>query len=218
MGEIMGSVVTLQPSPATVFRTVADVERPVQLSRAGQRHCDRRPREFLTPEEVARIIAVARKNRHGQRDSLMVMLAYRHALRSAELVALEWSQVDFAGGWLTVNRVKNGLQGVQHPLKGDELRALRQLRRENEHARFIFLSERGQPFSEAGFQKMVVRLGEAAAIGLPVHAHMLRHSAGYKLANDGRDTRSLQVWMGHKNIQHTAHYTEMAGNRFKNWW
>lgn len=175
----MGSIVALQPGPAIVFRTVADDERPLQLVRAGQRHRDRRAREFLTPDEIARVIAVARKNRHGTRDSLMVMIAYRHALRSAELVALEWSQVDFAGGWLTVNRVKNGLQGIQHPLKGDELRALRQLRRDNKHARFVFLSERGQPFSEAGFQKMVVRLGEAADLGLPIHAHMLRHSAGY---------------------------------------
>lgn len=104
----MGSVVTLQNSPAIVFRTVADAGRPVQLVRSGQRHGDRRAREFLTPDELAKLIAVARKNRHGNRDSLMVMLAYRRALRSAELVALEWSQVDFPGGWLTVNRIKNG--------------------------------------------------------------------------------------------------------------
>lgn len=209
----MGSVVALKPAPTIENRTV-----PEQLNRKGKCHRDQRAREFLTPEEMAKLIAVARKNRQGSRDALMVMLAYRHALRSTELVSLEWSQVDFTGGWLTVNRAKNGLQGIQHPLKGDELRALRQLRRDNEHARFVFLSERGQPFSEAGFQKMVVRLGEAAKLGFPIHAHMLRHSAGYKLANDQRDTRSLQVWMGHKNIQHTSHYTEMAGGRFKGWW
>jgi type 1 fimbriae regulatory protein FimB/type 1 fimbriae regulatory protein FimE len=165
-----------------------------------------------------KLVAAARRNRNGVRDSLMVLMAYRHALRTAELVTLEWMQVDFEGAWLTVNRVKNGLQAVQHPLKGDELRGLRVLRRENEHARYIFLSDRGSPFSPAGFQKMIARLGEAAGMPFPIHAHMLRHSAGYKLANDGRDTRSLQVWMGHKNIQHTARYTEMAGNRFKGWW
>jgi integrase len=213
--RIMGSVVSLRSAPATENRTVP---APGALNRSGQHHKDRRPREFLTPEEIARLISAARKNRHGTRDSLMAMLAFRHALRSAELVALEWSQVDFAGGWLAVNRVKNGLQAVQHPLKGDELRALRQLRRDNDHARFIFLRERGQPFSEAGFQKMVVRLGEAAELGIPIHAHMLRHSAGYNLTNDGKDTRSLQVWMGDKDIQHTGHYTEIVGNRFKGWW
>ena len=65
---------------------------------------------------------------------------------------------------------------------------------------------------------MVARLGVVADFGFPVHPHMLRHACGYKLANDGVDTRSLQAYLGHKNIQHTVRYTELAPTRFKNFW
>ena len=83
---------------------------------------------------------------------------------------------------------------------------------------YIFTSERGAPFTPAGFRKMVARLGVAADLGFPVHPHMLRHACGFKLANDGVDTRSLQAYLGHRNIQHTVRYTELAPTRFKNFW
>jgi integrase len=147
----------------------------------------------------------------------MVLMAYRHGLRACELVGLQWSQVDFTGAYLHVNRAKHGQEST-HPIKGDELRALRALRRDNPNSAYIFMSERGTPFSEAGFGRMVERAGIEAALGFPIHAHMLRHSCGYKLANDGHDTRSLQHYLGHKNIQHTVRYTQLAGDRFKGWW
>jgi type 1 fimbriae regulatory protein FimE len=50
------------------------------------------------------------------------------------------------------------------------------------------------------------------------HPHMLRHACGFKLANDGHDTRALQHYLGHKNIQHTVRYTDMAPDRFKDFW
>ncbi|MGB9056027.1 MAG: tyrosine-type recombinase/integrase, partial [Pseudolabrys sp.] len=106
-----------------------------------------------------------------------------------------------------------------HPLSGRELRALRRLKREQDPASpFMFTSERGSPFTTAGFRKMVARLGVAAHFDFPVHPHMLRHACGYKLANDGVDTRSLQAYLGHKNIQHTVRYTELAPTRFKHFW
>ena len=72
--------------------------------------------------------------------------------------------------------------------------------------------------SPAGFRKMLARTGKEAEFPFPVHPHMLRHACGYKLANDGQDTRALQHYLGHKNIQHTVRYTEMAPDRFKNFW
>ncbi|MGB8488707.1 MAG: tyrosine-type recombinase/integrase, partial [Xanthobacteraceae bacterium] len=106
-----------------------------------------------------------------------------------------------------------------HPLSGRELRALRRLKRDQDPASpFMFTSERGSPFTTAGFRKMVARLGVAARFDFPVHPHMLRHACGYKLANDGVDTRSLQAYLGHKNIQHTVRYTELAPTRFKHFW
>ena len=116
------------------------------------------------------------------------------------------------------SRVKGSAEFV-HPLSGRELRALRRLKRDQDPASpFIFTSERGAPFTTAGFRKMVARLGVAAHFDFPVHPHMLRHACGYKLANDGVDTRSLQAYLGHKNIQHTVRYTELAPTRFKHFW
>ncbi len=182
-----------------------------------RKNADLRTREYLTVNEVEKLITAAKRNRYGHRDATMVLVAYRHGLRAAELVSLEWSQVDFAGGYLHVNRVKNGSPSV-HPMRGDELRALRKLQRESERTRFVFVSERGSPFTTAGFARMIERAGEEAKLGIKAHAHMLRHGCGYYLANKGHDTRALQAWLGHKNIAHTVRYTELAPDRFKTFW
>jgi type 1 fimbriae regulatory protein FimB/type 1 fimbriae regulatory protein FimE len=96
---------------------------------------------------------------------------------------------------------------------------LRRLKREQEPASpFLFTSERGAPLTTAGFRKLIARLGSAAKFNFLVHPHMLRHACGFKLANDGHDTRSLQHYLGHKNIQHTVRYTELSPDRFKDFW
>jgi integrase len=183
-----------------------------------RRNSDVRAREYLTDAEINRLIVAASRNRHGHRDATMILIAYRHGLRVSELVALRWDAIDFSHGRLHVNRAKNGSPAV-HPISGRELRALRQLKREQEPVSpIIFTSERGAPFTSAGFRKMVMRLGVAAKFKFPVHPHMLRHACGYQLANQGVDTRSLQAYLGHKNIQHTVRYTEMSSTRFKNFW
>jgi type 1 fimbriae regulatory protein FimB/type 1 fimbriae regulatory protein FimE len=156
-------------------------------------------------------------NRHGHRDATMVLLAYRHGLRASELSALRWEQVDLVHGLLHVARVKNGMPSV-HPLTGKELRALRRLQREQEPGRYVFMSERRAPMSPVGFRRMLERLGKAAKMAFGVHPHMLRHACGFKLANQGVDTRSLQHYLGHKNIQHTVRYTELSPDRFRGFW
>ena len=98
------------------------------------------------------------------------------------------------------------------------MRALRRLQREQSKSPFVFTSERGAPVSAAGFARMVERAGALAKLGFNAHPHMLRHACGYKLANDGHDTRALQAYLGHKNIQHTVRYTELAPTRFKDFW
>jgi type 1 fimbriae regulatory protein FimB/type 1 fimbriae regulatory protein FimE len=177
-----------------------------------------RSREYLTNGEVEKLITAAGNNRNGHRDATMILIAYRHGLRPVEAVTLRWDAFDFSRGRMHVNRAKSGSASV-HPLSGRELRALRRLQRDQEPASpFVFVSERGAPFTTAGFRKMVARLGVAARFDFLVHPHMLRHAAGYKLANDGVDTRSLQAYLGHKNIQHTVRYTELAPTRFKDFW
>jgi integrase len=194
--------------PGIVNRTVAPLRRP---------NAELRTREYLLPEEVEALIDAAKGNRYGLRDSAMVLTTFRHGLRAAELVDLRWSQIDFDNARMHVRRVKEGVPSV-HPIRGDELRALRKLHREAENNEFVFTTERGSPFSESGFAKMIERLGEAAGLKFKAHPHMLRHACGYKLANDGVDTRSLQSYLGHKNIQHTTRYTEMSETRFKDFW
>ena len=194
--------------PATENRTVTSRRR---------KNADLRTREYLTEGEVERLMEAVRANRHGHRDATMILIAYRHGLRVAELVDLRWDQIELDAARLHVRRVKRGTPAT-HPLRGDELRALRRLQREQGRSEFVFVSERGAPFSAAGFAKLVERAGEAAKLGFKAHPHMLRHACGYKLANDGVDTRSLQAYLGHRNIQHTVRYSELSPTRFKNFW
>jgi integrase len=147
----------------------------------------------------------------------MLLVAFRHGLRASELCGLEWSQVDFTGATLHVRRVKNG-KTATHPIRGDELRALRKLQRGAPKSPFVFVSERGTPFSPDGFNWLVKRAGQKAGLPFQVHAHMLRHSAGYKLAGDGHDTRAIQDYLGHRNISNTVRYTELSPTRFKDFW
>lgn len=175
-----------------------------------------RTREHLTPREVQQLQrAAARSGRYGARDAALILIGYRHGLRVAELVALRWDQADMRSGLLHVNRVKSG-QPSTHPLRGPELRALRELRRQYPDSPYVFCSERGGPMTTSNVRKMVARAGREAKLGFPVHPHMLRHSTGYTLANAGQDTRAIQLYLGHRSITHTVRYTELSPDRFKN--
>jgi type 1 fimbriae regulatory protein FimB/type 1 fimbriae regulatory protein FimE len=120
----------------------------------------------MTEAEIERLMTAARDNRHGHRDATAILVAYRHALRSSELVTLRWDDVDFTTSRLHVRRAKGGETAV-HPISGKELRALRRLLRESERSTYIFVSERGAPLSVAGYQRMVARAGAAAGFPLP---------------------------------------------------
>jgi type 1 fimbriae regulatory protein FimB/type 1 fimbriae regulatory protein FimE len=173
----------------------------------------------LTPAEVAELTAAALKvSRYGHRNATAILLAYRHGLRVSELCSLTWAAIDLKGGLIHIARLKHGVAST-HPLAGDEMRALRRLKREQDGiGRFVFLSERGAPMTRSNFLKALDRIAAHTTIPFKVHPHMLRHACGFKLANDGRDTRSLQHYLGHRNIKHTTRYTELDANRFNGWW
>jgi type 1 fimbriae regulatory protein FimB/type 1 fimbriae regulatory protein FimE len=186
---------------------------PVRRSNA-----DYRTREHLTAAEIEKLIKAASQNRWGQRDATMILVAFRHGLRVCELVDLRWDQIDFDHAVLHVRRAKKGTPST-HPIIGDEMRALRRLQRDQDpKSAFVFTSERGAPFSTAGFARLLQRAGEAAGLGFKAHPHMLRHACGFALANAGHDTRALQSYLGHRHIQHTVRYTELAPGRFKTFW
>lgn len=208
-----GCIVEVAFKPANTRFRESSVKPPRK-----PRNAERRSREFLSPAEIEKLIEAAQRvGRHGHRDATMILIAYRHALRVSELTALRWDQVDLAQGVLHVRRRKNGNPST-HPLHGPELRALRRIQRDYPDSPYVFTGERKGPLTDSTVRKMVARAGTAAGLEFPVHPHMLRHAAGYKLANDGQDTRAIQHYLGHKNISHTVRYTELSPERFKDFW
>jgi type 1 fimbriae regulatory protein FimB/type 1 fimbriae regulatory protein FimE len=231
MAKASGKPAAGKTAPILVNGKVASRRRnrkPVERRAAGtpgsplpparQTNASRRKREYLTPDEVEKVLqASSRIGRHGARDRTLILIAYRHGLRVSELVSLRWDQVDLKAGLLHVARLKNGLAST-HPIRGPELRALRELKRDYPNSPYLFVSELGGPMTPATVRKIITRAGEKARLPFPIHPHMLRHSTGYKLANDGHDTRSIQQYLGHRNITHTVRYTELSPERFKGFW
>jgi site-specific recombinase XerD len=178
----------------------------------------RRSREYLTAEEVDMLMRAARRPGHyGQRNATLILLMYRHGLRVAEVIRLQWAMLDLKAALLHVRRVKNGLAAL-HPLRGTELRALRHLQHTYAGMAYVFVSERGGPLTARTVHHIVAEAGRAAGFAFPVHPHMLRHACGFYLANKGVDTRALQQYLGHRNIQHTVRYTELTAQHFQNFW
>jgi type 1 fimbriae regulatory protein FimE len=176
---------------------------------------EKRSREYLTQDEVKRMIDASKiVGRYGHRDALLILVSYRHALRVGELIDLKWDQFDLDNALFHVNRLKNGNPSV-HYLEGDEIRALRKLRRTKPESVFVFNSERQGPLTKSAVHKIVSRAGILARLELTAHPHMLRHAKGFQLASKGVDTRAIQAYFGHKNIQHTVLYTHLDPTRFK---
>ena len=179
---------------------------------------DVRSREHLLPDEVDALMkAAGNVGRHRLRDRTLILVTYRHGLRVSELVGLKWDQFDLKRAQMHVNRLKNGSAST-HPIEGDELRLLRRLQRDYPDVPFIFTTERGGPLTRSTVSKLIARAGQNADFQFPVHPHMLRHGTGFYLANKGVPTRTIQAYLGHKSIQHTVRYTELASNAFVGLW
>ena len=201
----------------TVIRLRASQSEKPTVQSGRQANAAYRTREYLTEVEIEKLLDAAGKSRNPTRDRLLILLAFRHALRVSELVDIRVEQIDLKAATIHIRRAKNGTPGI-HGLQGDELRLIRALLRAQPNSTFLFLSERKAPLSIDGVQKLVERLGVAAGFAFPIHAHMLRHSAGYALAGRGVDTRTLQAFMGHKSIANTVVYTSVADKRIRSIW
>lgn len=200
-----------------------DCRKVKSQSLASTQTVDGRTRkDFLTSAEIDSFLAAARRGRYGIRDYAMMLMSYRHGLRVSELIDIRMADIDLASSRLFVNRLKGSLSTSQ-PIEGDELRAIRAWLRErslNEnaaHSPLLFLSERG-PFTRQALNYLVSQIGKRAGLPFKTFPHMLRHSCGFYLANKGLDTRLIQDYLGHKNVQHTAKYTRTAANRFEGLW
>jgi integrase len=168
--------------------------------------------------EVEMLTSAARSDRHGHRDATLILVAYRHGLRASEITDLEWSQVGLCrNATLHVRRAKNGKPSA-HPLRGDEVRALRELRRQFSDSAFVFATERGGPFTPDAINRLVKRLGARARFAFPVHAHMLRHACGYALGQCWSRHATHSGLARHRSIQHTTRYTQLSAAPFKDFW
>jgi len=180
-----------------------------------------RVHEHLTEDQMAKLLAALKQNRHGHRDWLIGLLVYRHGLRVSEACDLRWDDLDLTKRTVIVRRLK-GSPDSSHYLERDELAGIKLLRRQQEaegiKSAYLFVNERGEPFRRMGIARMIERAGEAAKLPFPVHVHMLRHSTGYALANRGMDTRRLQHFLGHASITNTVRYTAMSPEPFKDIW
>jgi site-specific recombinase XerD len=198
----------------------SSVMRPV-APKGRKANAAYRIREHLTEQEVEKLLNALKANRHGQRDWLIGLLIYRHGLRVSEACDLRWDDIDLPTRTIAIRRLK-GSQDSSHYLERDEVAGLKGLQRlsgaQGRASGYVFMNERGQPFSRMGIARMIERAGRAAKFGFPVRVHMLRHSTGYALANRGMDTRRLQHYLGHASITNTTRYTAMSPEPFKDIW
>lgn len=172
-------------------------------------------RLHATPNEVDRLRkAAAKMGRHGHRDSTMIYMAYRHGLRVSELVRLKWDQIFLEEEDIMIQRRK-GSTSTTHPMDDIEIKALQKLG--GDRKGWVFRTERkGNPrMTESGFFKMLRRAGKAAGLDVEIHPHMLRHGCGFRMNSEGKNTRTIQAWLGHVNMQHTAHYTALSADHFR---
>ena len=176
-------------------------------------------RKYLSKKEVDALIHASQQQENTLRDYCMLLMCFIHGLRVSELRFLKVSDIDFSGQRIAIRRLKNGFSTV-HPLQPREHLALKQwlVKRAgclNADLPWLFLSRIGTPLSRQHIHSMMRNYGVQAGIPIPVHPHMLRHACGYALAEEGVDTRLIQDYLGHRNIQHTVLYTASNPARFK---
>ena len=180
-----------------------------------------RDRKHLVAAEVEKLMDATKGSRHAARDRCLLLLMFRHGLRVSEACGLRLSQVDTESRVLHVARLKQGLS-TTHPLRGDELRAIKAWLTERATMKpdtdAFFISERRGPLSRMTAWLAVRTYGRLADLPIEAHPHMLRRACGFALADQGADTRLIQDYLGHRNIQHTVMYTATNPARFERLW
>ena len=173
--------------------------------------------DYLTENEVMKLVAGAKASRNAERDQLLIFMLFRHGYRESEAIMARRDWVDLEKAVIWIERLKSGMSRY-HPLAGDELRRVRKyLRSRNDDLPWLFVSERCQPLSSRSVRRIVAEAATAAKLR-HVHPHMLRHSCGFHLRERGHDIRMIQEYLGHASITSTQLYTRLSAKAFDGLW
>ncbi len=192
----------------------------LEAQKRAQKRSIKKVPKFLTEQQMKQLIDLAKKKkgRHANRNVIMIMMAYHFGLRVSELCNMKWRHVNLEDQVITIERLKEG-RHRSDILTGEQLRRLKRLKRQPGKAgEYVFLSQEGAPVHRRHFHRIISNLGKEAGFPFAISPHTLRHSCGYKLANDGRPTRDIQAYLGHAQINNTVLYTELSPNRLKGIW
>jgi type 1 fimbriae regulatory protein FimB len=183
---------------------------------------NQKTRKFHTENEIERLLIATKNARHAARDSCLIFWMYRRGWRVSEACSFKMANLDLDARMAYVNRSKNGI-ATTHPIAEDEYKALKAWLKVRDgykgaDSEYLFISERGGALDRKQVYYLLKRYGELAELETGSHPHMLRHACGYTLGNKGFDTRAIQVYLGHRNIQSTTVYTETNSGRFAKFW
>lgn len=181
-------------------------------------------RKHLTQREVQTLIeAVSTSSRNPERDRCLLLLMFRHGFRVSEVCSLTLDRVDVEGRIVHVRRLKKGLS-TTHPLRTEEIRSIKtwmKVRAQMDvpaNVKTLFISEQRKPLHRSTVNLLLQTASRAAKLPFTAHPHMFRHACGFALADQGADTRLIQDFLGHRNIQHTVRYTATNPARFEKLW
>lgn len=179
-------------------------------------------RKYLTSAEVERLLDAALHGNNPERDYCLIRMCFIHGCRVSEINAWRMSDIDLEGNNIYIHRLKNGFS-TTHPIFQAERTALKnwlaiRYGYRNSHSNWLFLSRKGNPLSRQRIYQLMRQYSEVAGLDINAHPHMLRHACGFALADNGIDTRLIQDYLGHRNIQHTVLYTATNALRFKEVW
>lgn len=185
---------------------------------------ERKPLDYLTVEEVDKLLATPDQSVKGIRDKAMLEVLYATGIRVTEIIELKYSDVNLRMGFITCNGnhgkariVPMGAlarQALDEYLMSSRNVLMHQQDVQNPELP-IFVNYMGEPFTRQGFWKILKQYGKKADLGEKITPHILRNSFAVHMVQNGADIKSLQELMGHEDIAATQIYLSVTKNRIK---